>query len=100
VKSVRIGHIDYKIVEMEKLAANENYGLYLAVDQEIHLCKNMTPPRRAEVLLHEIFHGIADHQNLELKDDEERVVRSFALGLSAVIRQNPAVFADILKDLK
>lgn len=98
--SVRIGHIDYKIVEMEKLTASANYGMFVSEDEEIHLRSGMSPRRTGEVLLHEILHGIVEHQNLLLKEDEERIVTSIANGLSAVIRDNQAVFIQIVKALK
>jgi predicted metal-dependent peptidase len=100
MKSVRIGHIDYKIVEMEKLTAAANYGMFVSEDEEIHMRLGMSPRRTGEVLLHEIFHGIVEHQNMQLKDDEERIVTSFAYGLAQVIRDNQKLFAEILKALK
>jgi hypothetical protein len=100
MKTVRIGHLDFKIVEMNKVPAHEFYGLYLADPQEIQLGKDMTPRRRGEILLHEILHGVADMMNLQLKEDEERIVRSMALGLAQVIRDNQKIFTEIVKALK
>jgi hypothetical protein len=97
---VRIGHLDFAIVEMDKVSASESYGLYMSADQEIHIAKGIGPRRRAEILLHEILHGIADMQTLQLKDDEERIVRSMAIGLASVIRDNQALFNEIVKALK
>jgi hypothetical protein len=102
MSKVRLGHLDFRIIEMDKVPANEAYGLYLSDAQEIHLCKGMTRHRQGEVLLHEILHGIVDHQNLAhlLKDLEEPVVRGIAIGLASLIRDNQKLFADIAKALK
>jgi hypothetical protein len=100
MKSVRVGPFDFKIIEMDKVTAAENYGLYLPDAMEIHVCKGMDKRRGGEILIHEIMHAIADMQNLQLKDDEERIVRSMAIGLAQVIRDNQKLFADIVKALK
>jgi hypothetical protein len=100
MKSVRIGHIDYKIIVMDKLTASANYGMFVSEDEEIQLRAGMTPKRTGEVLIHEILHGVVEHQNMQLKDDEERIVTSFAYGLAQVIRDNQKLFAEILKALK
>lgn len=102
MNKVRLGHLDFRIIEMDKVSANESYGLYLSEAQEIHLSKGMTKRRGAEVLLHELMHGIVDHQNLGhlLKDIEEPVVRGMALGLASLMRDNQRLFAEMLKALK
>lgn len=101
MKTVRIGHIDFKIIEMDKVSASDKYGMYLQADEEIHLCKGMSRRRAAEVLLHEILHGVVDFQNLGMGEtDEERIVRSIANGLASTMRDNQKLFADILKALK
>ncbi len=102
MSKVRIGHIDFLIREMDHVNARDSYGLYVAETQEIHLSKGMHGRRQAEVLIHEILHGIVDHYNMGhvLGDKEEPVVRGIALGLATVIRDNQKLFGDILKALK
>lgn len=97
---IRIGTHDFDLIEMSKHDAVENYGLYYSAAQEIHLNTGMNPRRRGEVLIHEILHGIADMMNMNLKDEEERIVRSFALGLAQVMRDNQKLFTEILKAVK
>jgi hypothetical protein len=99
---VRFGHLDFKILEMDKVPANESYGLYLSEQQEIHLCKGMTRQRHAEVLLHECLHGVVAMQGLGhiLKDLEEPVVAQFSVGIATLMRDNPKLFASILAGLK
>ncbi len=102
MSKVRIGHLDFDILEMAHVNAKDNYGLYVPDAQEIHLCKGMTPHKQGEVLIHEILHGIADVQSLAfvLGDKEEQVVRSLAIGLATAIRDNQKLFSDIVKALK
>lgn len=102
MSKVRLGHLDYTIVEMDYLNSKDAYGLYVAESQEIQLCKGMGAHRGGEVLLHEILHGIVDVGNLGylLKDNEEPVVRGIAIGLATAMRDNQKLFTDILKALK
>lgn len=99
---VRMGHLDFTILEMDKVPANEAYGLYLPEAQEIHLCKGMSRQRHAEVLLHELLHGVVAMQGLghTLKDLEEQTVSQLAVGLATLIRDNPKLFAGLLAALK
>ena len=99
---VRMGHLDFKILEMDKVPATESFGLFLHEQQEIHLCKGMSRQRHAEVLLHELFHGIVAMQGMGhlLKELEEPVVSQFAVGLATLIRDNPKLFAGILATLR
>ena len=102
MSKVRMGHLDFKILEMDKVPANESYGLFLGEQQEIHLSKGMTRQRHAEVLLHELLHGIVAMQGLGhlLKDLEEPVVAQFSVGLATLIRDNPKLFSGIVTALK
>lgn len=99
---VRLGHLDFTVVEMDNLNSKESYGLYIAEMQQIQLCRSMSRQRHCEVLLHEILHGIVDVWNLAhlLGDKEEPVVRGLAMGLATAIRDNPKVFAAIIAGLK
>lgn len=102
MSKVRLGHLDFSIIEMAYVNAKDSYGLYVADAQEIHICKGMTPQKQGEVLLHELLHGVVDIQSLAfvLKDNEEHVVRSMAIGLANLIRDNQKLFLDIVKALK
>jgi hypothetical protein len=102
MSKVRIGNLDFTIKEMAPVNAKESYGLYLAEAQEIQICSGLTPHKHAEILIHEILHGLVDTQSLQfvLKDNEEQVVRSLAIGLASAIRDNPKVFAFLVKCLK
>ena len=102
MSKVRLGHLDFTIIEMAYVNAKDSYGLYVPDAQEIHICRGMTRHKQGEILLHEIMHGIVDVQSLQfvLKDNEEQVVRSMAVGMADVIRDNQKLFLDIVKSLK
>jgi Zn-dependent peptidase ImmA (M78 family) len=102
MSKVKLGHLDFSIIEMAYVNAKDSYGLYVADAQEIHICKGMTPHKQGEVLLHELLHGVVDMQSLStvLGANEEQVVRSIANGLSTIIRDNQKLFLDIVKALK
>lgn len=97
---IRIGTHDFELIEMNKISGVDNYGLYLSDFQEIHLNAGMNARRRGEVIIHEMLHAIADMMNMGLKDDEERIVRTFALGLAGTIRDNQKLWGEIVKALK
>jgi hypothetical protein len=99
---VRIGHLDFTIKEMANVNAKDSYGLYVPDAQEIHVCSGLTPHKHAEILIHEILHGIVDAQSLQfvLKDNEEQVVRSIAIELADTIRQNQKLFTFLVKCLR
>lgn len=97
---IRIGTHDFELLEMNKHDCAENYGLYYSAAQEIHLNPGMNARRRGEVIIHEILHGIVDMMNMGLKDDEERIVRAFALGIAGTIRDNQKLWGEIIKALK
>jgi hypothetical protein len=102
MSKVRLGHLDFDLVEMDKISAAESFGFYAAEAQEIHICKGMNRRRQGEVIIHELLHGIVDFQNLQhiLKDNEEPVVRAMAIGLATVIRDNQKLFTDLVASLK
>lgn len=100
-KSVRIGPFDFRFVEMDETDGRAHYGSFSAETQEIRLRKTFASKAQwAETVLHEIFHGLWDAQSINAKEGEERIVRKMALGMAQVIRDNPALIAEIAKALK
>jgi antirestriction protein ArdC len=101
MKSVRIGPFDIAISEMEPSQAKGHYGFYDGELHQIQLRAQFANPKQwAETLLHEIGHGIFDVYGINPKDGEERIVRQFAIGQSQVMRDNQALFMEMLKALK
>ena len=51
-------------------------------------------------LIHELFHAIFYVYNIEEKDEEERVVNTFANGWHQVLSDNPAMLNYLKRTLK
>lgn len=101
-KSVRIGPHKFALVYVDKVDEEDNWGHYSQADQNIMLSNALLPEgsKWAEILLHEIFHGVADER--EIFDDdktEERAVKLFAMGFAQVLKDNKTLFRAILKAL-
>jgi hypothetical protein len=104
MKSVRIGPHIYPIIYVEKVDEEDSWGHYSQAKQTIELANALLPPgsKWAEILLHEISHGIIDNMDAEFPSEEaeERATRKFALGLTQVLKDNKTLFRAILKALK
>jgi len=95
---VRIGGIDYEVNEVPKLN-NGTQVCYGHIDYEksaIEInpnnCKN--PQFTGQVLWHEILHGICNHANLEIQD-EEHIIDTLAKGIYQVLQDNGRKLFDI-----
>ena len=91
---VKIGPHDYDIEVIDKdLADALNVNGRLLVDKKkIQLCPLLESSLLAEVIVHEIMHIIYKNYSIQDGDDEERVVSSFGLGVTEVIKRNPTLF--------
>jgi hypothetical protein len=95
---IRIGGVDYKIIEKEcitsganSLSGNIDYGA-----NEITLAtENYGHQFKCVVLLHEILHGIAEHASLDLGRDKEKIIDVFAYGIYQVLQDNGQALFDI-----
>ncbi|WP_458098596.1 hypothetical protein [Roseomonas sp. WA12] len=91
---IRIGPFDYAVSPADVVAAREN-----DYDGQIHRGRltivvdpTIAPQRQAEVLLHEVLHGVWFSQGIPGSDEEEeRAVNGLGLGLLQVLRDNPAL---------
>lgn len=94
-KAVRIGAFDFEIVEWNREHADD---LKLWGQTNFEKCRiriDMHSGRRraASTFLHEVLHCVWRQQSIDDDDNEERTIRALERGLSAVWRDNPAVFA-------
>ena len=107
---IKIGGHDYAVKHMRDphFFGEAVMGLFKSNEQEIILSNKWLekkPTREAEVLLHEVMHGIVHHTGmLEVIDDrkqrdslEEHIVSVMANGVIAVLKDNPA-FLNYLKE--
>jgi len=107
-KSLRIYGHDYKVQRQKypKLYAPNGdvthvLGFFSGNEQLIAIRSdlNKRPAQEANILLHEVMHGIGYHTNIfvDIPDKEERIVDTFSNGLTMVLRDNPEL-VDYLKD--
>lgn len=102
MKFVRIGPHKYPIVYVEKVDEEDSWGHYSQAKQNIELSQALLPEgsKWAEILLHEIGHGIVDNWDIELGEGEEKFVRAYSIGLADAMRKNKTLFRAILKALE
>lgn len=100
IKKIRIGGVDFEVRANPQLNLTEKACGWINVDAaciEIESC--LSEQIKAETVLHEILHGIATQTRLndefQSKANEERIIDGFAFGLLQVIRDNPALIAEI-----
>ena len=100
--SIRINGIEYTVEEVDHL----NNGVNLAygyINHETHQIliseeKNIGHQKKCLVLLHEIMHGIAEAHHLDLGDNEEKIVDTFARGIYQVLQDNGQRLFNIKED--
>lgn len=92
-KSVKIGPFDIAVKNFATLEENEaNLGTFSHCDHTIYKRdRYANVQQEAEVVLHEILHGIYQTMNVRPRDGEERTVHLMAIGMAMVIRDNPAL---------
>lgn len=99
-KSLKIWGHDYDVKQRKnpvlydaKDGVNGVLGFFSGNEQLIVLKKDLDkkPSREAEVLLHEVFHGVAYNSNLfnGIRDHEEHVVDTLANGMILIFKDNP-----------
>ncbi len=99
-ESVRISGIDYKIENEENLNDGVNilhgqisYGRSVIKLNDTYC----THQSKCVTLWHEILHGILTHSNIELGDDEEKIINILAYGIYQVLQDNGGKFFDIVE---
>ena len=100
--SVRIGPLDYEIVEDNTLSACEGcLGMISYTQTRISIYPNASKQRKAAALMHEIVHGILTdgkcNDCFESSNSLERSVETLALGLVGMLRDNRELLKEIYK---
>lgn len=97
---LKVGAFDYEVEAWDSLAAEaaQCYGKCSALELKIRVAENLAAQHQGETLLHEILHAVSQQQSiLEDAEEQEAAVKPLALGLAAVMRDNPDVFKWILE---
>lgn len=88
--SLRIGPFDVKVIILDQLDGDDDWGEYLHGSLIIHIVSPQpTPSHAADTVVHEINHALWRISNLRDSDDEERIVSALATGWTQVYRDNP-----------
>lgn len=100
-ESIRIGGIEYAIDYVDNLR-NGNQLLYGHIDYEngqIHISATdgKGHEHRCLTLWHEILHGIREHANMQI-ENEEAIVEMFSKGIYQVLQDNGRRLFDIVEN--
>ena len=95
-KQVRIGSIDYDVVDPgEAILFNgqQCYGMIDFVDSQIYLDTTIQGKQKLELtFLHEVVHGMLQSRSLDEAAANETLVDEIAIALHQLIRDNPKIF--------
>jgi hypothetical protein len=101
--SVRIGPFEHSIRPMGlvKSVSMNRIGEYDTLNLAIEILEEMPAARRAETLLHELFHGLWHVSGLrnDIDEDEEHAVTVLSLAMAGLIRDNPELVAYLVQNL-
>lgn len=93
---VRIGGTDFEVVITDQplIIGNKTgfSGLISYTDSLIKIDANNSQQAQEKTFWHEVLHGIADHMQLELGEDEEYIIEAFAKGMYALMKDNDIQF--------
>jgi hypothetical protein len=100
IKKIRIGGVDFDVRANPELSIAANACGRICVNvSRIEIEPSLSEQAQAQTILHEVLHGIVRLSKLrdvfQDNDDEERAIDGFAHGLLQVIRDNPALIAEI-----
>lgn len=98
-RSLKIWGHKYKVVQQKDPRIYDGVnnppvlGFFSGNEQLICVKKALEkkPPQQAEILLHEVLHGVAYHSNVfeGMRDKEEHVVDTLATGIILILKDNP-----------
>lgn len=100
-KHVKIGPVRFKVVTLPRrdFESDDTWGICSIRSRQIKLANDLDRKTEAQTLLHEILHGIYRVFTMDSGDPEERVVESLEFGITAVMCDNPGLFAAIEKEM-
>lgn len=90
--TIRVGPFDMaiRLIHHREAEAEQRWGCFHSVSQAIEIQEDFpTAQKAADTLLHEIGHAIYWTYGINDKDNEERIVSTFATGWVQVYQDNP-----------
>lgn len=102
---IRIGPFVHQVKPMDliKSVSLNRIGEYDTLNLSIEILEQMPAQRKAETLLHELFHGLWHVTGLRNDEDggerEEHSVTMLSMAMAQVIRDNPLFVAYMLQNL-
>lgn len=102
-ESIRIGGVEYQIREQETVIRDGDlcYAFISYTGSEILISRhvNLSHEMKCIALWHEILHGIRNHAELQIENEEE-VVRVLSRGIYQVLQDNGRRLFDIIEPEK
>jgi len=99
-KTVKIGAHHYKVistVDLKNVNDEPLYGSHNISNLTIHIDEQYPRTVVVEVLLHEMMHGLFDHFGFK---QNEKIVDCVSRGVLMLMKDNPGMFQDMIKELK
>ena len=100
-KQVKVGAVYYEVVLVPRceLDRESNWGVAQHRNRRILIAADLPVKDRAATLLHEIIHCVYCVFNIAPDDAEERTVMALEYGITAVMHDNPGLFAAIEQEM-
>lgn len=100
-ESIRIGGVEYKIVNESRMNDGSNLlaGQIRHMECEIAIAAECSHEYACLSLWHEIMHGIEEQTQINLGKDRERIIESFARGVYQVLQDNGRRLFDIVPEV-
>lgn len=86
---IRVGYTNYDVVEKAEVDGGRCWGECDRNVGVISLKEGMPSRKRADTLIHELFHAIWGEYNIHEGDDEERIVLTMATAWTQILLDNP-----------
>ena len=100
--SLRINGIDFMVIETPGLNDKESV-LYGFVDHgmaEIRInSNNQTHQRKCATLWHEAFHAVCEMNCIDLGDQKEKIIDTFAFAVNQILQDNGKNLFDIRSEV-
>jgi hypothetical protein len=91
-EKIKIGYLEYDINTTDKilvLNARECSGLIHYEDVIIEINSIRSIQSQEQIFWHEILHGIINDRDIELGENEEKIIDNLAKGIYALMKDNP-----------